>query len=267
MKKNVLVWILFALIGGLFVVACDDNDDDDYIYQSIVTVTVDQAATGNSFYLTTEKGNKLTPDNQSQWLTDIANGKRAVAYFTIKSGSAPSYTIDLLALKPILTKSVWVMDTANVDSIVVAKKYPGPILEAWYQGGYINIFFRYYWVDAPVYVNLVKSEVTFVTSGGETDTIASTTPNPTGGVLSLEFIVNLNNRWILPPQWTNSIASFAIPADVASIAGVTTIKILYYDRNANPQYYTLPVNQTSSNFYKSELIKNSDGMNVKTLME
>jgi hypothetical protein len=260
--------MLFALMGGLFVVACDDNDDKkDYIYQSIVTITVDQASTGNTFYLTTEKGNKLTPINQSMWVSNISNGQRALAYFVIESGSAPSYTIDLLALKPILTKSVWVMDTANVDSIVVANQYPGPILDAWYKDGFINVFFRYYWVDARVYVNLVKSEVAFVTTNGVTDTVPSAVPNPLNGELSLQFIVNLNNMWLFPPQWTNSIASFAVPAAVANMSTVTSIKILYYDFNANQKYYTLPVNKNTSNFYETELVKNSDGMNVKIMQE
>ena len=244
MKRNAIVWGLISLLVGLTAFwACDDNDDEkDYIYQSFAMVTLDEA--NNSFTLTTEKGNTLTPTNAAVYVNKVTNGEWVIATFRDVTGTAPSYSIYLLNVEKILTKPVWTMTTTNVDSAVVASRDPGYVLRAWaVKGkslGYVNILFTSFWMSEPTYVNLVKNETTVV----DGDTVASTTPNPVNGVLTLDFIATYQGAQILPPQRANGVASFTVP--VSELANLKTIVINFTDFNLVQKTYTVTVSDAST---------------------
>lgn len=244
MRRNAIVWGLISLVISLGAFwACDDNDDhEDRIYQSFAMVQLDE--TNNTFTLKTEKGNTLTPTNASVYVNKVTNGEWVIATFRDVTGSAPAFNVFLLNLEKILTKPVWVMDTANVDSVVVKERDPGVIQKAWVVKGsslaYINVTFTSYFMSAPIYVNLVQNNTQVVNN----DTVPSTALNPVSGVWTLDFITTYQGAQILPPQTAFGVVSFTVP--LSQIEGLTKIVINYTNGNLKQQQYTVNVSNANT---------------------
>lgn len=259
MKKNAVLWLLFAFLGLGAFWACDDDNDNEYlnVYQSIVTVTVDNSA--NTFYLTTEKGNKLVPDNQSSWLSDVSNGQKAIATFTIVSGSAPTYTINLVDLQTVLTKSAILYTTAadTAGNVQLERPwYPGVIRDVWYTAGqdtgYVNIVFSSIFFSDVTYVNLIADQIPPVV-------------NPSAGILTLRFVVKNTGAQILPPSTARGIVAFAIP--LSKLSGVSTLQLQYQNFNNNPQTINLNISSSSSSsMYSTEFSTvNDNSKNIEQI--
>lgn len=263
MKRNAIMWGLISLIIGLTAFwSCDDNDDDDILYRSFAMVQMD-GDSPTTFTLKTERGNILTPHNPSSFISSLTNGEWVIATFYIKNGSAPNYTVELLATQQVLTKSYWVMTTSNVDSTVVATRDPGAIRNAWLVRGatssYINVMFTTNWFSGPTYVNLVQNNTTV--SGN--DTIASTTPNPNAGVWTLDFITTYTGAQILPPQISRGIVSFILPT--SSLEGLTMIKINYTNFKRELIPYTINLSSAPSSFSSEMPADRFDAPDMKDL--
>lgn len=243
MKRNAIVFGLITLLIGLTTFwSCDDNDDKDVIYQSFALVSLDQA--NNTFTLTTEKGNVLTPTNANVFVNKVTDGEWVIATFRDLTGAAPAYNMYLLSLDKVLTKPVWEMTVDNVDSVVVESRDPGYILKSWAVKGedlaYVNVLFTSWWMSEPTYVNLVKNE-TMVQDG---DTVPSTKPNPDAGVLTLDFITTYNGAQILPPQRSNGVVSFTMP--LPDLANVDKIVINFTNFDGRLQQYNVTVSDKNT---------------------
>jgi len=238
MIRNAIVWSMFSLLMCVVALwSCNDDDHKDDVYQSFAYVKINADST--SFSLVTEKGNTLSPTNSGVYINKVTANEWVIATYRDVEGKTPDLTCELLYLEKVLTKPVWTMTTANVDSVVVAKRDAGVIKQAWLVEGadksFINVLFAQQWVSGLTYVNLVQNNTTV--SG--TDTIASVNPNPAGGTWTLDFITTYQGGLFLPPQIANGIVSFTVPTD--SLANLSQIVINYTDFNLNSKQITVPV--------------------------
>ena len=253
MRRNAIVWSVISLFVCLTAFwACNDDDDKDDVYQSFAYVALDEGS--STFSLVTEKGNTLIPDNPSVYINTVKNGEWVIATYRDVKGDAGKYTVDVLYLQQVLTKPVWTMTTANVDSAVVSQRDPSPIADAWVvEGrdyGYINVVFSTIWMSEPTAINLVQNNTTV--SG--TDTIASTAVNPNGGTWTLDLIAKYSGGAFQPTQRVPGVVSFTVPLD--SLENISTIVINYTDYNLNQKVFSVPVTQIS-NYAFTELDANT----------
>lgn len=251
MKRNAIVGGVVSLLMGLmFFVACDDNDDDyslDKYYQSIVTVQGDESG---AYWLKLVNGDLLWPVNQG-WLPYYGSerGARGLATYNIVGGQDGQFTnlIRLISLSGILTKDVWDWTAANKDTVVLENWNPGVIDEAWIEKGdtvnYINVIFQYRAHKSVIhYINLIQ------------DNLNTEVVNPTGGVWSLKFCQNSNGDWVEHGSKYRTLVSFIIPKDI-NLSTLTKINIDFKDWKEATQVYTINVKSSSSTTFSASEVK------------
>lgn len=248
--KNAVLGIIFILLGSLSFFSCDKDEDNRYeeFYHNIVTIVMNDD--NNSFYLVTDKGNKLMPTDPTPWFSTLKDGGRGTVLFNIVGGAAPQFLINLISFDPLLTKAVWTVTPENADTAVIDRKDPGMIIDAWYtyntELAYVTVVFKTQAFSGTAYVNLIQDNTVTVDGTVETTSVENPT---TEGVWNLNFITKYPEN-DLAQGWTmQSMASFVVDHTLIAERKVETIALYYYDMSGAMQVYDVKLKDSASNLY------------------
>ncbi|MFV0483707.1 MAG: hypothetical protein ACK5MG_06405 [Bacteroidales bacterium] len=162
MKK--LFFILLAVSSVAFT-ACSDNDDNEDVYYSIGTVSVDDDSNINA--INSDLGNVINANNTPR--TDLDNGARAyVQYINLENVAGEEsnvYSADFIYIDGILTKNIVEVNPENADSI---GNDPINLSEVWFSDGYLNVEFSFLGDYQMHFINMVGDSALFA-SGGTTE--------------------------------------------------------------------------------------------------
>ncbi|MDP4205113.1 MAG: NigD-like C-terminal domain-containing protein, partial [Bacteroidota bacterium] len=155
-------WTL--LFAGLFLIgiftACDNNDDGYSLNNVWVGMgVINKTGVGNNEYnITLDDNSILFPVASENQYTDLKNGERVIAYFTIlgektSTGTQKQYYVKINALKDVLTKGIFMITPEKEDSI---GNDPIHVNDVWLTNNYLNFEMQYYGGNMIHYINLVK---------------------------------------------------------------------------------------------------------------
>lgn len=257
--KNAVSGIIFVLLGCLSFFSCDKDEDNRYeeFYHNIVTVVMDDD--DNSFYLVTDKGNKLMPTDPTPWFSNLKDGGRGTVLFNILGGAAPQFLINLISFDPVLTKPVWTVTPENADTAVIDRKDPGLIIDAWYtyntELAYVTVVFKTHVFAGAAYVNLVQDNTVTVDGVVETTPVENPTPD---GVWNLNFITKYSADNLVQGWTMQNMASFIVDHSLIAERKVEKIALYYYDMSGALQVYDVTLKDSVSNLYDVDFGKDTD---------
>lgn len=165
MNKIIRLGLLLAFV--MAAVSCKNNNDDDRLYYSYVTV---QAPTsGSELTLRRDAGAFLYVQKSYTNISNLKEGDRLIVYYNIRGNAisgTSDYNINLRRYYVVLTKNPIlqsVVDATPGEDAALGNN-AAIMNDVWFGGRYLNINFSiYHNINSSVshFINLVADDVTF----------------------------------------------------------------------------------------------------------
>jgi len=240
----------FFLLISVFLVSCND-DDDDYSLGKYWITTGTVVKSSDYFSVTTDGGDKLWPSATNVDPEHLEDGMRVFVNYTIlddaEESSGYDYYVKINSMSEILTKPIFnftaetteeVRDSIGNDAVTIT--------DTWFTDDYLNVQFEYGGgLGFTHFINLVKDTEDLETGDGE---------------IILELKHNKNGDPYNYLQW--GIASFDISE--LQVDGQTSVDIYLraLDKEGEYQYNLVLTYDYSLKEAQAKVFKKDDMLNM-----
>jgi hypothetical protein len=151
MKNRGSIYFVVGILALLWA-GCENDDTTYYASLGVIRITED------STIIESDAGNRLWVHNPSSVNSDIVDGTRVLADFSLIETPLPQgidYAIQLISIEKVLFKPVIELTEQNSDSI---GNDPLQVSNLWLVRDFLNLSFNYLGGGTLHYINLVRPE-------------------------------------------------------------------------------------------------------------